>query len=332
MKLDGNNSRVLVTGAAGWLGRAICASLQESGVVVIAADLAEAEGPWSMFVEIDLCAQPIASAAASRRIEALGPITAVIHCAGYAHRPVETPVEVARFHAINAEGTRRTLDWARALGIPRFVYLSSVAFYDWAAISGPADEESPLAEKTAYAASKLAGEQAVIESGLDYRVARLATVFGAGDRANFAKLAAALKRRRFLLPGAGEARKSVISVDRAAEWLAALALREAISERILNLGFTEAPSLREICNAYAEVCGFPYPPRIPLRLLRVAGFFGDQVARVAHGFPMTRSTLQKLTRSTEVNCQRAAAVFPEIKQCTFVDELKKAKEWYVEDV
>ena len=243
--------RVLVTGAAGWLGQAICRQLLAIGVEVLAADLQEIGGPWQHFLPMDLCSNPIADAEAAGPALGIGTISALIHCAGYAHRPVETPEEVKRFYAINAEGTRRTVAWAQSQEIQKFLYLSSIAFYDWASSSdnAPLGEDAPLMGMTAYAASKLEGECAVVDSDLDYRVVRLATVFGEGDRANFSKLARALAKRRFFLPGAGSARKSVISVDRAAEWIVRLALLENPKHRLVNLGFANPPTLAEVDSA-----------------------------------------------------------------------------------
>jgi nucleoside-diphosphate-sugar epimerase len=115
-------------------------------------------GPWQRFLSIDLCRNPIASPEATSKAFGQRPIHAIIHCAGYAHRPVETPEEVKRFHAINAEGTRRTLAWAKIQGIQKFLYLSSIAFYDWSSVANEAlTEDAPVKGITAYAASKLEG-------------------------------------------------------------------------------------------------------------------------------------------------------------------------------
>lgn len=326
---ESESKRILVTGATGWLGRAICDKLQEQGHEVVAADLKAQSGPWSAFLEINLCAEPIASVDSTASILQERPVDGLIHCAGYAHRPIETPEEIERFHAINAEGTRRTINWAKEMEIPRFVYLSSIAFYDWEALNGrPAHEDSPLASTTAYAASKLAGEKAVVDSGMDYCVVRLATVFGEGDRANFAKLAAALKAGRFIVPGKGEAKKSVISVDRAAEYIARLAFMPGVSRQILNLGFGQPASLAEIRGAFSAVCGFPDVRQMPLSLMKACARFGDIVARIKPNFPLTTTNVSKLTRSTQVDTSGAIDLFPELGRLTFEEELKRCADYY----
>ncbi|WP_162030132.1 MULTISPECIES: NAD(P)-dependent oxidoreductase [unclassified Lentimonas] len=328
--MDCEQNGVLVTGANGWIGREVCRSLKAQGCFVVACDLEEQAGEWDRFIRIDLNEDPIASISESKEVIEEASEWSLIHCAGYAHRPIETPEEVERFYAINEGGTKKTINWCRQLGVMRIVYISSIAFYDWDADSGEValKEEAKLSGATAYADSKLKGELCVRESGLDFRVVRLATVFGEGDRANFAKLAKALKARKFILPGAGDARKSVISVKRAAEWIGQLALMPNPAHRLINLGFSEAPTLGEICEAYTNECDFSQAFKAPLWFLRLAALAGDVLAKIKPNFPLTSVNVSKLTRSSCVDCSRAAEVFPELSKVRFADELRNSAEYY----
>jgi len=321
---------VFVTGANGWIGGEVCRSLQAQGCYVVACDMQEQAGAWDRFLPIDLNKGSIASMPEAEAILPSAGEWCLIHCAGYAHRPIETPEEVERFYAINERGTAKTVDFCRTIGVARIVYISSIAFYDWE-VNGSGNaltEEAPLAGKTAYADSKLKGERCISDSDLDYRVVRLATVFGQGDRANFAKLAKALKTRKFIIPGAGNARKSVISVNRAAEWIGQLALMADPAHRLINLGFLEAPTLSEICEVFGDQCRFPRTRRAPLWFLRLAALAGDILAKIKPNFPLTSVNVRKLTRSSCVDCSRAAEVFPELSKVRFADELKHSAEYY----
>jgi nucleoside-diphosphate-sugar epimerase len=328
--MDNKQTGILVTGANGWIGREVCRSLKAQGCFVVACDLEEQPGDWDRFIRIDLNEDPIASISASKEMITAASEWSLIHCAGYAHRPIETAEEVERFYAINEGGTKKVISWCRQLGVERIVYISSIAFYDWETDSAvnPLTECSPVVGTTAYADSKLKGEMCVRESGLDYRVVRLATVFGNGDRANFAKLAKALKVKKFIIPGAGDARKSVISVNRAAESISQLALMPDPAHRLINLGFPEAPTLAEICEAFSDQCDFPRTRRLPLWFLRLAALAGDVLAKMKPNFPLTSVNVGKLTRSSRVDCSRAAEVFPELSKVQFADELKNAAEYY----
>jgi UDP-glucose 4-epimerase len=322
---------VLVTGACGWIGRNVCARLKGENRIVIACDLREQDGPWDQFIDLDISSEtgmPDRSVVNQLPDDAAG--YTLIHCAGYAHRPIETPLEVRRFFAINADGTRRVVDWARAIGVKRLLYVSSIAFYDWISQQGqlPLSEAANAFGRTAYAKSKLDGEQHVRACGLDSRIVRLATVFGKGDRANFAKLARALKTRRFILPGEGAARKSVISVEKASEWIAEYALMDQPRHRLINLGFQQAPTLKEICEGFAAECAFPRPRALSVGTLQSLARVGDVLAKFKPNFPLTTVNVGKLTQSTWVDCSKAVELFPEAGRLTFAEALRDSKQYY----
>ncbi len=325
MEPNQNRGTLIVTGAAGWLGRAVCAQAQAAGFAVVALDRTfGAGGPWDHAIEADIGRDGVEVLGEDPRVAEAG---ALIHCAGYAHRPIETPEEVERFYSINRDGTARVLALAKRAGIARVVYLSSIAFYDWSQ-GTDFDENGPLARPTAYAASKLDGERLWTESGLDWRVARLGTVFGTGDRANFSKLAGALARGRFVVPGRGSARKSVLPVELAAELLVELSQLAAPPHRLLNLALPHTPTLAEICAAYVAQCGFTSPREVPLPLLRMAALAGDGIALAKKNFPLTSINIRKLTTSTTVQVERMQEVFPHRQWGTFDTWLARSAEFY----
>ncbi|MDB4580263.1 NAD(P)-dependent oxidoreductase [Akkermansiaceae bacterium] len=341
---------VFVTGAKGWIGRRVCSYLSSIGIEVVAADLGSAEeagAPWSDYFQVDIT-KSLSELFISTKIDA------VIHCAGYAHRPNETADEQKMFYAVNREGTKHVINWCESQGVARFLYVSSIAFYDWAQINGltaesgdfvPAlqsathtlnqqgtsvTEDHPVLLPTHYARSKYEGEQLVSSSSLDWRIVRLATVFGEGDRANFSRMAKAMKRRLFPIPGRGLARKSVIPVELAAELLAEFALLDNPTHQLINLGLPKAPSLREIVDSYHDVCNLPRCPALPMPLARTLGCCGDLAAKILGKFPFTTDTLGKLTTSTEVSVDRMLQCFPNIKFGSFEAYLSECKHWYMQ--
>jgi nucleoside-diphosphate-sugar epimerase len=312
---------IAVTGAAGWIGRGVCAWLEGGGIEVrrltrsgsqpgtFAADLSgdQGDGPWRA---------------------SLGGCAAVIHCAAHVHRPVEDAQERRQFQAVNVDGTRRLLAACKSAGVGRFVLASTVAVYDWSGGIGARKESDRLAPATAYARSKLEAEQLVQGSGLDWRVARIATVYGEGDTANFSRLAGALRRRRFVVPGDGGARKSVLPVTKAAELLARLACLPDAQGSTVNLAAPAAPSLAEICAAFVAACGFPQPPRAPLAALTAAGFLGDAAEKVGIRLPLTSDILGKLTTATVVDVSRMQSILPDIRWESFEETLRKSSLYY----
>lgn len=208
--------RVLVTGASGFIGRALCAYLGARGVQVTA-------------VTRDVAALPGAT-----RVHAVGDFSAVrdwrrlladhdglVHLAALTHdgtRGASGP----RFHAINVELSVRVVTAALACGIARCVYLSSIKVngassrradgqihaYSGRDVPRPSDH---------YGRSKLAAELALTalwppaQGALT--ILRPPLVYGAGQKGNLPRLMA-LVARGLPLPFAGiDNQRSLIYVE-----------------------------------------------------------------------------------------------------------------------
>jgi 2-alkyl-3-oxoalkanoate reductase len=131
---------------------------------------------------------------------------AVVHLAA----KVATTGSRRDFQTMNVDGTSSILALARSAGARRFVFMSSVAVFDYASTLECRNEEaSPGGRLNAYGESKLAAENLV----RDAHSGELETViirpgllpFGPGDRAGTLELFESVARRRSLLVGGGQA-------------------------------------------------------------------------------------------------------------------------------
>ena len=200
---------VLVTGATGFVGRALIARLASAGRPVVAAvrqfvtgfPIGVSERPIS----------PIETMSPADWLPHLEGVDCIIHLAAIAH--IGTGVPEVLYDAINHRALVSLAQAARQVGVRRLVFLSSVR-----AISGPSSP-TPLTDASeprptdAYGRSKLAAEEALATSGLEHVVLRPVVIVGPGVKGNVAALARAA-RSRLLWPYAGlKGRRSLVSLD-----------------------------------------------------------------------------------------------------------------------
>ena len=140
--------RVIVTGAAGFLGGRLAAALAADPRVASVTGLdrvALPAGPAVAGIVADLADFGRAAPAADL----------VLHAAALTSQACEADPEAA--HSVNIDGTRAVLRWARAQPRPpRVVYLSSVAVFGGG--DAVATEATPPAPRSTYGTTKLVAE------------------------------------------------------------------------------------------------------------------------------------------------------------------------------
>ena len=286
--------KVLVTGAAGCLGRAAQARLVAGGHGVRGLDVAAAPAGAPEWVRGDLLAADLAAACAG--------CEAVLHLAALVHRPEIT--DPAEYRRINVEGTRRLLEAAAAAGVPaaRFVLSSTVGVYP-RDHDLHADEDTPCAPRTPYGASKLEAEGLVRERG--GVVLRFPLLYGPGDRGRMAMLIRAIAGGRFVLPGPCAAPRSLVASANAAEAMALSLERAAAGCVYLVTDDDDAPVKRMVAAIVAALPGRAMPPHVPLALLWPAALAGSALATLGLPAPLTRGALLKLSTPLTFSCARA---------------------------
>jgi nucleoside-diphosphate-sugar epimerase len=208
-KLSGKPLLAL-TGATGFIGQYLLKELPKRGYrlrVLLRRPTMLPEGCASAVIG-DL-AKP------HNMAEALAGVDAVIHSAGIASTMSGLPEDDYRL--FNTEATVKFARAAERARVKRFVFLSSIR-----AQSGPTAEhvltEGHEPRPTdAYGRSKLAAEQGLAETTLDWVALRLALVYGPGVEGNMARLIK-LARSPYPLPLAGlKAEHSLLALDNLVE-------------------------------------------------------------------------------------------------------------------
>jgi nucleoside-diphosphate-sugar epimerase len=279
----------LVTGAAGFIGVALCRTLRSRGWRVRALLRRPIGGPWDYDVQLDLGTQPVPPSF-------LEGVDTVFHLAGKAHAVSRGRVEWDAYRRSNFQSTLDLLGAARSSGVRCFVYMSSVKAGD---IPEPrADDPAPA---DPYAQSKRLAEEAVLGSGaLPHPVVlRPALVYGPHPKGYLKVMIKAVRGGWFpLLPDTGNARSMVHRDD-----LVEAALRCAIDPRARRRTYVVTDghpySTREIYEMILAALGRRRPSwEVPLGMLRVAAFVGDLGERLSgHRLPFDSEVLGKLTGS-----------------------------------
>lgn len=175
-----SQGRFLVTGASGFVGRALCAELVRRGLPVRAAVREGAVPEGCERVRVNGLSDVTDWTAA------LAGVSTVIHLAARVHVMKENAADpLAEFRNVNVAGTERLACQAAECGVRRLVFVSSVKVNGEATEGDTRFSESdPPSPQDAYGVSKWEAEQALWriagETGLEIVVVRPPLVYGPG--------------------------------------------------------------------------------------------------------------------------------------------------------
>jgi UDP-glucose 4-epimerase len=265
---------VVVTGAAGFVGSALCERLRELHRPLLGTVRHAVPGqPADVQTVGDL-----AQATDDELDELCAGAEAVVHLAGRAHLIQERGADPGReYHAANAEATARLARAALRCGVRRFVLASSVKVSGETSPPGrPLQPDDPPRPADAYARSKLDAERALFAAAKDSAmvpvVLRLPLVYGRHAKGNFPRLVRAIARRRTLPLASVDNRRSLLYVGNLVDAIVAVLDVPQAPPGVHFVADAEAVSTPDLVRAIAAA--LRVPPRLvamPVPLLRIAG-------------------------------------------------------------
>lgn len=252
--------RILVTGASGFLGGPVCATLAGRGHEVAALVRREGSEPdGTRPVAGDLTdAGRLTAALAEAEPEA------VVHLAA----EIASQRDATRIREVNVEGTRRLLEAARAAGARRLVFASTVVTGD--PHGALLTEDSILPVETAYGASKQEGERLVRESGLESVIVRPSHVYGPGGWYVEEFVDRLRKPGRVAVIGKGDNLWDVVRVEDVASALAD-ATERAPAGALYHCADDQPITAYDFMALTARALGVGRPRRLPAWVARLAG-------------------------------------------------------------
>jgi len=237
----------VVTGASGWLGRALGHRLQKEGrhLKLLAHTTAEAHA-LDALGDVDVVIGDIARPDTSRRLlHGAGADCDVIHTAGIIH-----PRVTREFFEINANGTRHLVEAAAEHGVRRLVHVSSNSpFGTNPQASDTFRAKEPYHPYYGYGLSKMQAELAVFEAvaaGLDATIVRPPWFYGPFQPPRQKTFFRLIRAGRFPVVGGGGQRRSMVYIDNLVDGVIAAELAPAAKGNAYWIADRRAYTVNEI--------------------------------------------------------------------------------------
>jgi nucleoside-diphosphate-sugar epimerase len=275
---------LLVTGASGFVGRAVCERALELGLKVRGSHRSLKSQPL-----VPAGVQKIQIASVDGNTDwssALVGVDVVIHLAGRVHfTEIAGRDSLAIYREVNTAGTERLARMAVTAGVRRFVYVSSIKVNGEQSSKGSFTAADAPRPEDAYAISKWESEQTLYrvgtESGLEIVVLRPPLVYGRGVGANFSRLLH-LVQRCVPLPFASVSnRRSLIYVKNLADAVITSATHLRATGQTFLVSDGQDISTPELIRSIARAMGVPsrmFP--CPLTLLKATASMAGKSAEV----------------------------------------------------
>ncbi|KQT99354.1 NAD-dependent epimerase/dehydratase family protein [Sanguibacter sp. Leaf3] len=298
---------VLVTGASGFLGRAVVRELLAGGYAVRTLQRTPSRTPGATDV-LGSVTDPEVVARAVAGVDAVVHLAAKVSLAG----------DPADFERVNVGGTRTLLDAAQAAGVQRVVHVSSpsVAHHGDSIVGDDAGPADPALARGDYARTKAAAELLALardgaalgdgsrpgSAGSVMRVVavRPHLVWGPGDTQLVARVVERARAGRLPLLGHGAALIDSTYVDNAASAIvAALRAVDDVHGQAYVITNGEPRPVAELLAGICRAAGVE-PPRwsVPASVARAAGSAVEAGWKIRPGAdepPMTRFLAEQLS-------------------------------------
>ena len=270
--------RVLVSGASGFVGRALCMHLRAHGYGVVPT-VRRASG-----IETELVIGEISNKTDWQA--AFAGCDAVVHLAARVHVMNDTAQDpLTLFRATNTEATLNFARQAAQAGLKRFVFISSIKV-NGEGRDAPYRETDAPAPEDDYAISKLEAEQGLHliarETGLEVVILRPPLVYGPGVKANFLRLLHAVRRGWPLPMGAIRNRRSLLYLGNFVDAIRVCVEHPAAAGQTFLLDDGQPISTPDLIRAVAHAMGRPARLlAVPVGMLELAGAVVGKRAAVA---------------------------------------------------
>ncbi len=314
--------KVLVTGASGFIGRALCARFAEAVDVEVVAAVSPrnlTDPPAGTILARELGAD-------SRWQDVLESVDAVVHTAARVHVTNDPNVE-ASFRRVNVDATLNLARQAAHCGVRRFVYLSSVKVHGEYTRPGQSfsadDQPAPVG---AYARSKYDVEIGLLRlmkcQNMEVVTIRPPLVYGPGVKANFLTLMRWVHNGYPLPFGRVRNARSLIAVNNLVDLIRVCCVHPAAANETFMAADGDDVSTAELVRRLGIALKrparlLPVPPKLLLAVATLAG---------------KRDLARKLLGSLQIDSRRTREVLGWMPSVSMEEALESTALDYLEGV
>jgi nucleoside-diphosphate-sugar epimerase len=247
----------LITGATGFVDSGVVARLAGAGVETLAC----VRGDMVSMLE-GVRVVPVAELTANTDWrQVLAGVKSVVHLAARVHVMHDTESDpLTAFRAVNVDGTLNLARQAAAVGVKRFVFISSVKVNGESTSPGRAFTEVDAPNpQDAYGQSKHEAEQGLrqlsADTGMEVVIIRPPLVYGHGVKANFAALMRAVQRGWPLPLGAVHNQRSLVALDNLVDFIVTCVAHPQAANQTFLVSDGHDLSTTELVRGMAQAAG-----------------------------------------------------------------------------
>jgi len=314
------SSCVLITGADGFIGKALCAEMVFRGWKV-RASVRSREKIKNLPEEIGII-ETGSIGLDTEWTHALDNVDSVVHLAGRVHVMEDSSSDpLSEYRIVNTAGTEKLAKSAVSMGVRRFVFMSTVKV-NGEGRAGSYNEDDMPDPKGPYGMSKWEAEKKIMEvareTGMEVVIIRIPLVYGPGVKTNFLKLLKAVDKG-IPMPFAGiNNRRSMIYIYNLTDLIIKSMTDPKASGKTYFASDCEDVSTADLIKNISTVLGknsrlFHLPLPVIKLLGNITGYTDE---------------IDKLTGSLTVDSSLAKKELNWTPPFTLVQGLKETTEWY----
>ena len=311
-------SKVLITGANGFIGNTLMRYYKQQGIAVVGVDLC---GNGDDIIEGDISEPETIS-------HLLKECDVIVHTAAL----VSNAMKDSDMWRVNVLATRNLIAAAKQHKVRRFVQISSIVAYGNTA-AGELDEDHPVhADGGSYVLTKLASEHAVLvaqaSGGIEVVILRPGDVYGPGSRPWIIAPLEAIAKNQFMLPAKGEGFFRPVYVDDLIRGIDLAVRHPDAAGEIFNLSCEGYITTKEYFAPHYQWLGKKGPmlvsTKVALRVSAIASKVADLMGNLNEASPATVAQLATKSWFSIRKAERILGWKPEI---SFEEGMKRSHQW-----